>query len=246
MAVKRFRRGEKTSSTSTSDLRLDAGLIRVDELPLRPLTATDRDRGQGFAVVFAPAVWDQIIAHSRSTTDLEVGGVMLGQLYRDQAGPYVLIHAAIPALRAAQRATSVTFTADTWTQINQTLDRDHPDAKIVGWYHTHPGFGIFLSDMDQFICRSFFDLPHQIATVIDPIARTDGTFHWRAGKLVSEPAICERPASTTPARTTAVWKRPLALFLCFILAGAAIWGLLHLADVLSSPVDQPINQQSPP
>jgi hypothetical protein len=53
---------------------------------------------------------------------------------------------------------------------------------IVGWYHTHPTFGIFLSDRDRFIQEHFFSGPGQIAYVVDPVNKTEGVFFWREGK----------------------------------------------------------------
>jgi len=39
------------------------------------------------------------------------------------------------------------------------MDAQFADKKIVGWYHSHPGFGIFLSEYDLFIHRNFFTAP---------------------------------------------------------------------------------------
>jgi hypothetical protein len=41
--------------------------------------------------------------------------------------------------------------------------------QIVGWYHSHPGFGVEFSEMDLFIHRNFFPGPGQIAYVTDPL-----------------------------------------------------------------------------
>ena len=89
-------------------------------------------------------------------------------------------HAIAGTNGAASRSTNVTFTAETWQHIHDTMDRDHPDEKILGWYHTHPGFGIFLSDMDIFICDNFFNLPWQVAFVYDPQSGEEGNFIWRS------------------------------------------------------------------
>ena len=62
-------------------------------------------------------------------------------------------------------------------------DKLHPDLDIVGWYHTHPDFGIFLSGHDLFIHRNFFDQPLQVAYVVDPIRQTRGFFRWKADGL---------------------------------------------------------------
>jgi hypothetical protein len=53
----------------------------------------------------------------------------------------------------------------------------------VGWYHSHPSFGIFLSEHDLFIHRNFFSGPAQIAVVVDPINCTEGVFAWRHGEI---------------------------------------------------------------
>jgi hypothetical protein len=49
---------------------------------------------------------------------------------------------------------------------------------MVGWYHTHPDWGVFLSSMDLFICEHFFNKPLDVAIVLDPIREERGIFHW--------------------------------------------------------------------
>ena len=53
----------------------------------------------------------------------------------------------------------------------------------MGWYHTHPNFGIFLSHHDLFIHHNFFAQPLQVAYVVDPINQTRGFFQWRDGGM---------------------------------------------------------------
>jgi hypothetical protein len=83
----------------------------------------------------------------------------------------------------------VTFTSETWTHIHDQMDGRFPNMRIVGWYHTHPGFGIFLSDMDVFIQENFFGEPWQIAFVDDPKGGDRGSFVWRGGAPVREPYL---------------------------------------------------------
>jgi hypothetical protein len=63
----------------------------------------------------------------------------------------------------------VTYTQETWEKIYQEKDQKHPKLDIVGWYHTHPGFGVEFSDMDKFIQQNFFSGPTQFALVVDPL-----------------------------------------------------------------------------
>lgn len=105
-------------------------------------------------------------------------------------------------MQATQRRDSLTFTQDAWEHIHRTLERSYPDdEQIVGWYHSHPGFGIFLSEHDLFIHRNFFSGPSQIALVVDPHATTEGVFVW--GERGIEP-LYERPTAVRPSGLASV------------------------------------------
>ena len=91
------------------------------------------------------------------------------------------------------------------------MDSRFAHLTIVGWYHTHPDFGVFLSDRDRFIHEHFFAHPGQIAHVIDPIRKTEGVFVWREGKTVLDaPLLGRRPdprrsrGTVRPARAASV------------------------------------------
>jgi len=144
-----------------------------------------------FQVVFKQSVQDQIHLHGQGSVGIEVCGVIVGRCYRDDHGPYLLVEHSIAGNGAASRSTNVTFTAETWQHIHDTMDREHPNEKILGWYHTHPGFGIFLSDMDIFICDNFFNLAWQVAFVYDPQSGEEGNFIWRAGRPQPDPILIE-------------------------------------------------------
>jgi hypothetical protein len=95
--------------------------------------------------------------------------------------------ASIRGEGAETRFAEVTFTHQTWAKINAEMDTKFTSSAIVGWYHTHPDFGIFLSDRDRFIHEHFFSGPGQIAHVIDPIRGLEGVFVWRDAKPAIAP-----------------------------------------------------------
>lgn len=134
------------------------------------------------------AIKAEIYRHVFGNDDHEVGGVLVGTL-GDKALP--LVTGSIAALEARGERASVTFTHDAWSTVHATLERDFPDQQIIGWYHSHPGFGIFLSRHDLFIHENFFSDPRQVAYVVDPHAGTEGVFVWRDGKVVE---LFQRPA----------------------------------------------------
>lgn len=129
----------------------------------------------------------EVYDHVFDNDDHEVGGVLVGRL---GPGSLPVVTGSIAALEAEGKRASVTFTHAAWASIHGALERDFPDQQIVGWYHSHPGFGIFLSNHDRFIHDNFFSDERQIAYVVDPHAGTEGVFHWADGELV---LLHERP-----------------------------------------------------
>jgi proteasome lid subunit RPN8/RPN11 len=121
----------------------------------------------------------QIRQHARTNLKTEVCGVLIGG-FEDGA---TNVRACIAGANAAQGGAHVTFTQDTWEHIYKIKDRDFSDERIVGWYHSHPGFGIFLSDHDTFIHKNFFSAPEQVAWVFDPHSDEEGCFGWHGNQL---------------------------------------------------------------
>ncbi len=117
--------------------------------------------------------------HADSDTSVELGGVLLGRACHEPGGrAFVVVTDCIRAKHYESTQGSFKFTHDTWSAITRERQRAAPDLQIVGWYHTHPGWGIFLSGMDLFICENFFKQPLDIAYVIDPCRRDRGMFQW--------------------------------------------------------------------
>jgi proteasome lid subunit RPN8/RPN11 len=156
----------------------DTRAIDVATLEERPCPPLEHE----LRVVLAEEVFDRAVARGAADLTREIGGVLVGELLRDAGGPYLQVTSAIDALHAEEKGAELTFTHATWEHIHGEMDRAHEGKKLVGWYHTHPGFGVFLSDRDQFIHGSFFDLPFQVAFVYDPKSREHGMFAWRDGE----------------------------------------------------------------
>jgi proteasome lid subunit RPN8/RPN11 len=138
-------------------------------------------------VFLSASALEGIRAHGYTDTAHECGGVMVGSKLDGGDGPVVLVEAVIAGAHTDNRRGSVTFTHETWEHINQEKDQKYSDLRIVGWYHTHPGFGIFLSDYDQFIHANFFNLPWNVAFVLDPLSGESGAFGWVEGKITRLP-----------------------------------------------------------
>jgi proteasome lid subunit RPN8/RPN11 len=169
--------------------------IRVRE-PVRKLRP-DRDRRYASLAYEIPAAADlpifldrqaadAIERHALTDTSVELGGILLGKECLDEATglPFVLVTHCLEAKHYANTQASFTYTHDSWEEITRERDRLYPESDIVGWYHTHPNFGIFLSHHDIFIHQHFFANVLQVAYVVDPINQSRGFFQWRDGSVV--------------------------------------------------------------
>ena len=139
------------------------------EKPVRRTFPGPRNADAKLRVAVERGAYAELVAHAKSSLKAEVCGVLAGHVCEDDEGLFVGVEAVIHGADASHGSAHVTFTQETWNAIHDSLERDHPKLKIVGWYHTHPGFGVEFSEMDLFIQRNFFAGPAHLALVTDPL-----------------------------------------------------------------------------
>jgi proteasome lid subunit RPN8/RPN11 len=128
-----------------------------------------------------------MVTHSVSHPEREVGGILLGEVYEEDARFLVRVNDVCAASRVVSDCASLRFTGESWLDILKER-RARPRVKTLGWYHSHPGLGVFMSGMDEFSHQSFFgDRPWYVALVIDPVAADLGAFTWEHGRLIRSP-----------------------------------------------------------
>lgn len=206
-----------TDDMPPNPLPRDLDRVEFDAWPLLAFPLA-REQADGVPVVVRQSVLNAIHDHGHSLTQVEVCGVLIGNGYRDERGPFVYVEGSIRGEHAGSQLAQVTFTPETWTHIQDELDQKHPHLRIVGWYHTHPGFGVFLSPMDMFIHENFFNSAEQLALVYDPVGNDEGVFIWREGVPKREGIIVEpdvpaadslsRRISSLPTTTAAAVDSP--------------------------------------
>jgi proteasome lid subunit RPN8/RPN11 len=128
-----------------------------------------RHTGVPLRVALDRKAFADVVGHAKESLDAEICGVLAGQVCEDDEGLFVHVHAAIRGSSARESNARVTFTQETWNIVHETLEREYPKLRMLGWYHSHPGFGVEFSEMDVFIQKNFFPSPTQIALVTDPL-----------------------------------------------------------------------------
>ena len=128
---------------------------------------------------------------------MEVMGLMLGEFVDDytvrcvdvfsmpQSGTGVSVEAVDPVYQ---------------TKMLDMLKQTGRSEMVVGWYHSHPGFGCWLSGTDMNTQQSFEALnPRAVAVVVDPIQSVKGKVVIDAFRLINPQLMMmgQEPRQTT-------------------------------------------------
>merc|ERR1711902_73574 len=124
----------------------------------------------------------KMLKHGRAGVPMEVMGLMLGEFVDDytvrvvdvfampQSGTGVSVEAVDPVFQ---------------TKMLDFLQQTNRPEMVVGWYHSHPGFGCWLSGTDVNTQQSFEQLNKRaVAVVIDPIQSVKGKVVLDAFRLI--------------------------------------------------------------
>merc|ERR1711909_158140 len=139
----------------------------------------------------------KMLKHGRAGVPMEVMGLMLGE-YVDEYTVRVIDVFAMPqsGTGVSVEAVDPVFQAKMLDMLKQT---GRPEM-VVGWYHSHPGFGCWLSGVDINTQQSFEALSDRaVAVVVDPIQSVKGKVVIDAFRLINPNMMVlgQEPRQTT-------------------------------------------------
>jgi 26S proteasome regulatory subunit N11 len=139
----------------------------------------------------------KMLRHGRAGVPMEVMGLMLGE-FVDEYTVRVVDVFAMPQSGTSVSVESVdpVFQTKMMDMLRQT---GRPET-VVGWYHSHPGFGCWLSSVDINTQQSFEQLtPRAVAVVVDPIQSVKGKVVIDAFRLINPQTLMmgQEPRQTT-------------------------------------------------
>lgn len=160
--------------------------VEPPPLPQRDLSSFGQKRRHGRGkegkgtILMHEAVYRALSQDLYLSSKKEDGGYLVGYPFRQPGSPekeedpefcwHLEITDAVQVEGAWGRAGLLMFTGDSWSRVNRRLDREYPDKKLIGWFHTHlfkatDEFG--LSGLDQDLHRRFLTRPWQVAVLIN-------------------------------------------------------------------------------
>ena len=104
----------------------------------------------------------------------EIFGYLIGNILEWNRKLYIIIEEILFILGAVHSdkfsTSQIEGTAGKYDRRFQRLKkkRENDNLRIVGWWHSHPGFGCFLSTTDLKTQEYFFPESYQVALVVDP------------------------------------------------------------------------------
>jgi 26S proteasome regulatory subunit N11 len=114
----------------------------------------------------------KMLKHARSGIPFEVMGLMVGEIHDD----YTIT--VVDVFSMPQKGTTVSVESVDPVFQQQFMDMMKQvgrDQVCVGWYHSHPGFGPWLSGTDVETQKSQEMLnPRAVAVVVDPVQSVKG------------------------------------------------------------------------
>jgi len=125
----------------------------------------------------------KMLKHGRAGVPMEVMGLMLGEFVDDYTVRVIDVFAMPQSgTGVSVEAVDPVFQAKMLDMLKQT---GRPEM-VVGWYHSHPGFGCWLSGVDINTQQSFEALSDRaVAVVVDPIQSVKGKVVIDAFRLIN-------------------------------------------------------------
>lgn len=159
-----IRFGEPFELTPPEEILPPNDLIIVD-------SGSNQRRSENFQIYIVDRVFGNIWEHLESNPDVEAGGLLVGHPFKCIDDPditFVIITGAIRQDSDNRSVGHFTVGPRDIAVARGELEQKYPGLVVVGWYHSHPGHGVFLSGQDMQIVRSIYSADWHVALVIDP------------------------------------------------------------------------------
>ena len=171
-----------------------------------------RNRADGFPVYMSFEVFNGMYGHCAAYAyEHEVMGLIVGDVFCDEEGEFVEVFSTMTGELDSNRV-HVRFTESGLAAVSNRVQDlkdngqwcpldgksktgptcpacgyDARSMKILGWYHSHPGFTAFMSGTDIGTQEEYFNQPYHISIVIDPLKKEYRVWQTTVGSMTEIP-----------------------------------------------------------
>ena len=171
-----------------------------------------RERADGFPVYMSFEVFGGMYEHCAAyASEHEVMGLIVGDVFCDEDGEFAEVFSTMTGELDSNRV-HVRFTESGLAAVSNRVQDlkdngkwcpldgksktgptcsvcgyDARSMKILGWYHSHPGFTAFMSGTDIATHQEYFSQPYHISIVIDPLKKEYRVWQTTEGPMTEIP-----------------------------------------------------------
>lgn len=136
---------------------------------IRQMGAAD----DGLRIYMEDYVHTYLYQYARSSVNGEKLAVLMGKTKVVDGQKTVFISGVVQA-RFTEKIKGVeTITTQSWKYISEEMEKYFPDLKVVGWMHSRPSFGAFVTSRDEAYHKKVFNNDSSVFFVVDPLDRMD-------------------------------------------------------------------------
>ena len=202
----------------------------------KKMKRNSKSKSRDYPAIVPESLIRQAAAFTAPRGRLEMGGLLIGHV--DEQGNNVAVTGLFP--EQLKESSGYCEFDGMWTalaaaacdQANQIGDESVPKVRVIGWIHTHPDIGIFLSGIDVTTFRSLRNATPDrrlMAVVVDPLRDENGVF------LTENQPNGDKPAEGEVELTTELEDRYMAM-LNHLDKIRKFRGLSALPCILSGPL----------
>lgn len=141
----------------------------------------------GLRIYMEDYVHTYLYQYARSSATGEKLAVLMGKHLVVDGKDTVFISGVIQARYTEKLKGMETITGQSWKYISEEIEKYFADLEIVGWMHSRPSFGAFVTSRDEAYHKKVFGGKDQVFFVVDPVDRQDRFYVLNDNKTALRP-----------------------------------------------------------
>ncbi|HIW25708.1 MAG TPA: LysM peptidoglycan-binding domain-containing protein [Firmicutes bacterium] len=141
----------------------------------------------GLRIYMEDYVHTYLYQYARSGATGEKLAVLMGKQFVLDGKETVFISGVVQARFTEKLKGMETITGQSWKYISEEIEKYFAGLEVVGWMHSRPSFGAFVTSRDEAYHKKVFGGKNQVFFVVDPADRQDRFYVLNENKTALRP-----------------------------------------------------------